>query len=85
MAGKKGHRLRTIAYTKTFKNDYQRMAAAGRYDMALVSTVGGLLIAHTPQQMLKEQWRDSRFGSSIPLTMFTHGLRRWPAHPRVNQ
>jgi len=27
MAGKKGYRLRTIAYTKTFKKDYQRMAA----------------------------------------------------------
>lgn len=58
MAGKKGDRLRTIAYTKTFKKDYQRMAAAGRYDMTLVSTVGGLLIAHTPQQMLQEQWCD---------------------------
>ena len=47
MAGKKGYRLRTIAYTKTFKKDYQRMAASGRYDMTLVNQVGGLLIAHT--------------------------------------
>ena len=47
MAGKKGRKLRTIAYTKTFKKDYQRMAAAGRYDMTLVNEVGGLLIAHT--------------------------------------
>ena len=33
MAGKKGRKLRTIAYTKTFKKDYRRMAAAGLYDM----------------------------------------------------
>ena len=52
MAGKKGYRLRTIAYTKTFKKDYQRMAASGRYDMTLVNQVGGLLIAHTAQQVL---------------------------------
>ncbi len=41
----KRDKLRTIAYTKTFKKDYQRMAAAGRYDMTLVNEVGGLLIA----------------------------------------
>ena len=54
MAGKNGRRLRTIAYTKTFKRDYQRMAAAGRYDMTLVNEVGGLLIAHAAQQVLAE-------------------------------
>ena len=59
MAGKKGRKLRTIAYTKTFKKDYQRMAAAGRYDMTLVNEVGGLLIAHTAQQVLAEQWSDT--------------------------
>ncbi|MXN32265.1 type II toxin-antitoxin system YafQ family toxin [Delftia sp. CH05] len=59
MAGKKGYRLRTIAYTnKTFKKDYQRMAASGRYDMTLVNQVGGLLIAHTAQQVLSAQWSD---------------------------
>ncbi|EPD46937.1 MULTISPECIES: type II toxin-antitoxin system YafQ family toxin [Delftia] len=58
MAGKKGYRLRTIAYTKTFKKDYQRMAASGRYDMTLVNQVGGLLIAHTAQQVLAAQWSD---------------------------
>lgn len=58
MAGKKGHKLRTIAYTKTFKKDYQRMAAAGLYDMRRVNEVGGLLIAHTPQQVLASQWMD---------------------------
>ena len=45
MAAKKGRPLRTLAYTKTFKKDYQRMAAAGRYDMTLLNEVGGLLIA----------------------------------------
>ncbi len=34
------------------------MAAAGRYDMTLVNEVGGLLIAHTAQQVLAEQWSD---------------------------
>lgn len=58
MAGKKGYRLRTIAYTKTFKKDYQRMAASGRYDMTLVNQIGGLLIAHTAQQVLAAQWSD---------------------------
>ena len=29
MASKKGRKLRTIAYTKTFRKDYKRMAAAG--------------------------------------------------------
>lgn len=58
MAGKKGHRLRTIAYTKTFKKDHTRMTAAGRYDMTLVNTVGGLLIAHTPQPVLASEWQD---------------------------
>lgn len=33
-------------------------AAAGRYDMTLVNEVGGLLIAHTAQQVLAEQWSD---------------------------
>lgn len=58
MAGKKGRKLRTIAYTKTFRKDYKRMAAAGLYDMTLVNEVGGLLIAHTAQQILADQWRD---------------------------
>ena len=58
MAGKKGRKLRTIAYTKTFKKDYKRMAAAGLYDMTLVNEVGGLLIAHTAQQVLTDQWHD---------------------------
>ena len=53
MAGKKGYRLRTIAYTKTFKKDYQRMAGSGRYDMTLGNQGGGLLIAHTAQQGLQ--------------------------------
>jgi mRNA interferase YafQ len=56
MAGKKGRKLRTIAYTKTFKKDYARMTAAGRYDMTLVNQAGGLLIAHTAQEMLAAQW-----------------------------
>ncbi|MDD2711798.1 MAG: type II toxin-antitoxin system YafQ family toxin [Simplicispira sp.] len=58
MAGKKGRKLRTIAYTKTFRKDYQRMAAAGLYDITLVNEVGGLLIAHAAQQVLTDQWRD---------------------------
>lgn len=58
MVGKKGHKLRTIAYTKTFKKDYGRIAASGRYDMTLVNHVGGLLIAHTPQQVLTSEWSD---------------------------
>ena len=58
MAAKKGRPLRTLAYTKTFKKDYQRMAAAGRYDMTLVNEVGGLLIAHTAQEVLTQQWSD---------------------------
>jgi mRNA interferase YafQ len=58
MAGKKGHKLRSIAYTRTFKKDYQRMAASGRYDMTLVNEVGGLLVAHTPQPVLASQWSD---------------------------
>lgn len=58
MGGKKGHKLRTIAYTSTFKKDYKRMAAAGRYDMTLVNTVGGLLVAHTPQPTLAREWSD---------------------------
>ena len=33
MAGKKGRKLRTITYTRTHRKDYQRMAAAGLYDM----------------------------------------------------
>ncbi|MEJ8294473.1 type II toxin-antitoxin system YafQ family toxin [Delftia tsuruhatensis] len=40
------------------KKDYQRMAASGRYDMTLVNQVGGLLIAHTAQQVLAAQWSD---------------------------
>jgi mRNA interferase YafQ len=40
------------------QKDYQRMAASGRYDMALVNQVGGLLIAHTAQQVLSAQWSD---------------------------
>jgi mRNA interferase YafQ len=58
MAGKKGRKLRAIAYTRTFKKDYARMAAAGRYDMTLVNQAGGLLIAHAPQQTLAAQWAD---------------------------
>lgn len=58
MAGKKGHKLRTIAYTKTFKKDYAKMSASGRYDMTLVNKVGGLLIAHTPQEVLAGEWQD---------------------------
>ena len=58
MAGKKGRKLRTIAYTKTFRKDYKRMAAAGLYDMTLVNEVGGLLIAYAAQQVLADQWRD---------------------------
>lgn len=58
MAGKKGHKLRTLAYTGTFKKDYKRMAAAGRYDMTLVNTIGGLLVAHTPQTTLAKEWSD---------------------------
>ncbi|SRR5450830_176076 len=58
MVGKKGHKLRTIAYTKTFQKDYRRMAAAGRYDMTLVNQMGGLLIAHTSQIVLAAEWKD---------------------------
>jgi mRNA interferase YafQ len=64
MSGKKGHRLRTIAYTKTFRKDYQRMAAAGRYDMTLVNEAAGLLIAHAPQQALTGQWSDHALTAS---------------------
>ena len=59
MAGKKGRKLRTIAYTKTFKKDYQRMAAAGRYDMTLVNELGGLLFAHTAQSVLVDMCSDN--------------------------
>ena len=46
MAAKKGRPLRTLAYTKTFKKDYQRMAAAGRYDMTLLTTPRQIGRAH---------------------------------------
>ena len=58
MSGKKGRKLRTIAYTRTFKKDYGRMAASGRHDMTRVNEVGGLLIAHASQQVLAQQWSD---------------------------
>ena len=64
MAAKKGRPLRTLAYTKTFKKDYQRMAAAGRYDMTLVNEVGGLLIAYTAQEVLTQQWSDHALTAS---------------------
>jgi len=64
MAGKKGRKLRTIAYTRTFKKDYDRMAAAGRYDMTLVNEAGGLLMAHTAQQVLAAQWADHALTAS---------------------
>jgi mRNA interferase YafQ len=40
------------------------MAAAGRYNMTLVNQVGGLLIAHAPQQALAEQWSDHALTAS---------------------
>lgn len=46
-----------LAYTKTFKKDDMRLTASGRYDMSLVNQVGGLLIDHTPQAVLAQQWR----------------------------
>lgn len=58
MTGKKGHKLRSVAYTQTFLKDHQRMKRSGRYDMSLVNTVGGLLVAHTPQQQLTAEWSD---------------------------
>ena len=64
MAGKKGRKLRTVAYTKTFKKDYDRMAAAGRYDMTRVNEAGGLLIAHTAPQVLAAQWADHALTAS---------------------
>lgn len=63
-AGKKGRKLRTIAYTRTFQKDHRRMAASGRYDMALVNEVGGLLVAHAAQQLLAEQWSDHALTAS---------------------
>ncbi|MDR1968466.1 MAG: type II toxin-antitoxin system YafQ family toxin [Burkholderiaceae bacterium] len=65
MAGKKARKLRTIAYTKTFKKDHARMAAAGRYDITLVNQAGGLLIAHAEQQTLSSQWADHALTASV--------------------
>ena len=73
MAAKKGRPLRTLAYTKTFKKDYQRMAAAGRYDMTLVNEVGGLLIAHTAQEVLAQHWSDHALTASDEGQCYT-----WP-------
>lgn len=56
MAGKKGHALRAVACTKKLLKDLHRMDRAGRYDMALVNYVGGLLGAHTPQAVLASEW-----------------------------
>lgn len=58
MAGKKGHALRAVAYTKEFLKDHHRMDRAGRYDMTLVNHVGGLLVAHTSQAVLSSEWKD---------------------------
>lgn len=64
MAGKKGHVLRSVAYTKEFLKDHQRMDRAGRYDMALVNEVGGLLVAHAPQAVLASEWKDHALSAS---------------------
>lgn len=58
MAGKKGHKLRRLSYTSTFEKDYLKMLHSGRYDMSLVNTIGGLLVAHTSQEVLTSEWKD---------------------------